>query len=129
MQRAQEPRGDLGQVGTDRARGLPHEVDRPQLERAHGGVVSIARRRRAEHDDRPWHVRHDVAERPEAIELRHVDVERDDLRVERLHLSDRLPPVTRRADDAELSRALDQLGDDLAHERAVVDDEHSRPLR
>jgi len=32
----------------------------------------------------------------------------------------------RRADDAELAGTVDDLADDAAHERAVVDDQHRR---
>jgi hypothetical protein len=91
--------------------------------------VAVARRRGAEHHDRSRRLAHDVAKRGEAVELRHVDVERHDLGVERPHLAERLTAVAGRPDDAELPRALDELRDDLAHERAVVDDEDGGALR
>ena len=65
-------------------------------------------------------------ERAEAVELGHLDVERDDVRLQRLHLLQRVEPVARGADDAKLAGALDELRDELAHEGAVVDDEHRR---
>ena len=57
----------------------------------------------AQHHDGARRLAHDVAERLQAVELRHVDVERDDVRIERVDLLERVVAVARRADDAELA--------------------------
>ena len=120
---------DAHEIEADRPGRLEHEVDRAQLERAKRRFVSAARRAGAQHHDGPRHLAHDVAERAQAVELRHVDVERHDVRLERMHLLQRVVAVARRADDGELTRALDDLRRQAPHEGAVVDDEDARELR
>ena len=113
------------EIEADRPRRLSHELHRAALERAQRHLVARARRRR-EHDDRARRLAHDALECAEAVELRHLDVERHDVGLERLHLQQRVDAVARGADHAKLVGALDELRDELAHEGAVVDDEHRR---
>src|SRR4051812_19580391 len=79
------------------------------------------RRRRAEHYHRPRRFAHNVAEGLNAIELRHVDVHRHKLRIERVHLAQGVLPIASRAYDAELARLLEDLRDEATHECTVVD--------
>src|SRR4029079_187228 len=104
----------------DRARRFEHEVDRTKLQRAQRGRLAAARRPGAQHDDGPRRGPTDALQRAAAVELRHVDVERDDVRIERLDLPQAVVTVPRGAGDLELARLLDDLRDHAPHERAVV---------
>ena len=66
----------------------------------------------------------------DAIHLRHVDVEKDDIGLEAVHYRDCLAAVAGFAHDHELGpRFLETAGDLLAHEALVVDDHGSRSGR
>ena len=125
-QRGEQRVGDAREVGADRARRLAHEIDRAELEAAEREVHAALRARGAQHHDGARRLAHDVAERLQPVELGHLDVERHDVRLERVDLPDGLVAVARRADDLEIRRAIDDLADDAPHERTVVDDQHRR---
>ena len=89
-------------------------------------IRAAIRARCAQHDDRPRRLAHDVAERLHAVELRHLDVERDDVRIERVDLPQRVESVARRTHHAKVGRRIHDLADQSPHEGAVVHDEDGR---
>jgi hypothetical protein len=119
-QRADEGIGDPGEVEADRPGRLTHEVHGAELEAAEREVDAALRRRGTEHHHRSRCLAHDVAERLNAVELGHLHVERDDVGIQGVDLLECVEAVAGRADDAELPRAVHDLRDETAHERAVV---------
>jgi hypothetical protein len=114
---------DTFEIEADRSGWFAHKVDGAKLQCTKSRVVSRMRRRGAEHHHRPRRFAHDVAQRLKAVELRHVDVHRHELRIERMNLLQRVDTVPRRAGDTKFARALENLRDQAAHKSAVVDDE------
>ena len=85
---------------------------------------------RAHDDDGPRRLGHDVADRAEPIELGHLEVHRDDVGRELVHLAHRVEAVARGGDDAERPVAAEDVGEDAPHQGAVVHDEDGGfPLR
>src|SRR5215216_459251 len=99
---------------------LDHEVLGAELDRLEH--LRLLAERRA-HDDLRGRVRgHDLRQGREPVLLRHRDVERDEVGLQRLELRERLDAVAGLADH--LVAALGQrIADHLAHEGGVVDDE------
>ena len=125
----EQPRGDRPHVAADRSRRLEHKIHGAQFQCPQGDFGTGRSGRGAEHHDRARCLAHDVPERVEAVQLRHVHVERDDVGIENLNLLQRVVPVARGAGNLELPRVGDDLGDDRAHERTVIDDEDARHAR
>jgi hypothetical protein len=65
----------------------------------------------------------------DAVELRHRQIERDDVRIELRDARERVVAVARGADDVDLAARAQQARQDLARERGVVDHEHARAPR
>ena len=85
---------------------------------------------RADDHDRSRRLRHDVADRGEPVELRHLKVHRDDVGLVLMHLADGVEPVPRGRDDLELAGPAQDVAEHAPHERAVVGHEDARsPLR
>ena len=74
--------------------GLQHEVDGPETQGFERFLGSLRRQRR-HHDHGARPLDHDAIETFEAAHLRHVNVERDDGRLELLELLQRLDAVAR----------------------------------
>ena len=88
---------------------------------------------RADDDDGPRRLGHDVADRAEPIGLGHLEVHRDDVGRELVNLAHRVEAVARGGDDAErpvAAGAAEDVGEDAPHQGAVVHDEDGGfPLR
>jgi len=108
-QRTQQPLRDANQIEADRARRLEDEIDRAELERLERRFVAGARRPGTQHHDRSRRLAHDIAERAQPIELRHVHVERNDVGIERVDLFERVVAIARRAGHGKLARAFNDL--------------------
>src|SRR3989449_7307443 len=78
-------------------------------------------------------LRHDVADRSQAIELGHLQVHRDHVGVELMDLAHRVESVARRRDHTELAgpgdalRAAQHIREHAPHQRTVVYDEDAGP--
>jgi hypothetical protein len=113
-------------------RRLGDDLDGTQLERAdrHRGPRSGVR---ADDDDGARRFRHDVADRAQPIELRHLEVEGDDVRLVQVNFADRIQPVARGRHDPELAgvriAAAEHVDQNATHERAVVGDDDGWPRR
>jgi hypothetical protein len=84
----------------------------------------------AHHHDRPGRLRHDVADGPEPVELRHLEIHRHDVGIELVDLAHRVEAVARRGDHPELEGSAQHVTQHAPHEGAVVHHEHARrPLR
>ena len=117
-----------GQVDAHRARRLAHELERTALERAQRHLISQIGTGGAQHHHRPRHLRHDLLESLQAVETRHLDVECHHIWLELADFLERLHAIPGCADDAKFSTRLHQLGDEPAHEGAVVDDQDGSTL-
>ncbi len=110
-------------VAKDVGRRLRDDFDRPQLQCPNGRLRPGAGMR-ADDDDGPRRFRHDVADGAEAIELRHLEIERHDVRLVLMDLPQRIQSVTRRRDHAEFARlriaATQHVDQHAPHQRAVV---------
>jgi len=56
--------------------------------------------------------------------LRHLEIERDDARVERGNLLERINAITGKTHHGEVGFRINHFVDELAHERAVIDNEN-----
>ena len=112
---------DRAQVGADVATGLGDEVHRAELERAEH-VVTLAVARDDDHRQRA--LGHQQAQEGEAVHLRHLEVEGDDVRQQVEGLAQRLLAVRGAADDLDHRVRLEHRADRLPVVGRVVDDEH-----
>ena len=126
-QRREDGSGMAGHVR--RRRRLGHDLDSAELERADRGRRA-GTGVRAHDDNRPRRFGHDVADRAQTIELRHLEVERDDVGIVLMDFADRVEPVACRRNDPKLSvvrfPATQHVDEHAAHQRAVIRDEHRR---
>ncbi len=99
------------------------DFHRAQLERANRGLRARPGVR-ADDDDRPRRLGHDVADGAQPIEPRHLEIECDDVGPVLVHFADRVETVARRGDDAKLG--AEDIDQHPAHQRAVVGDDHAR---
>ena len=72
----------LAHAALDIELGLGDEVDRAELERAQRDLRARVGQRR-DHDDRHRPQAHELFEKAQAVHLRHLDVERNDVGIER----------------------------------------------
>ena len=114
-------RGKFVDAQRDRACGLRHEVDGAEPQRFQRRLGAL-RGQRGHHDDRARALDHDAVETVEAVHLRHVDVERDDVGLEGLQLLQRFQPVAREL-HLEVGFLAENAPEQLAHQRGIVDDE------
>ena len=110
-------------------RRLADEIDGAEFKSAQRQVVAARFAAGGEHHDRTRHLAHDVAQHLQAVEARHLYVERDEVRVQCVHLPDRVESVLGFANDAEFVARPDQVHEDAPDEFAVVDDQHRPPIR
>src|SRR5690349_3248281 len=83
---------------------------------------------RAEYDHGHGRAAHDKTQGFEPIHTRHFQVQRDHIRMKFLNLLQRERAIHRRADDLDGRIALQNRGDQLPHERGIVDDKDSNAL-
>ena len=104
---------------------LGHAIERPDLKSGEGD----GRARRSQirdHDHRRRTQLHDLLKKVDAVHVRHLDIERDDVRIERLHLLARLERIGGLADDANLGILTEGVTDQGTHGRRIIDDEDAR---
>ena len=108
---------------------LRDDFDRPQLQCPNGRLRPGAGVR-ADDDDGPRRFRHDVADGAQAIELRHLEIERHDVRLVLMDLPERIESIARRRDNAKFARlriaAAQHIDQHAPHQRAVVRDDNGR---
>jgi hypothetical protein len=68
-----------------------------------------------DHDHRRRPQPHDLVEEFDAVHIRHLDIERHDVRVERLHCLARLERISRLADHFDFRIAQQSHADQTAH--------------
>jgi hypothetical protein len=129
--RAQLRRGQRAHLGTQLVRQAQqvhvalharfvHEVQRAQLQPAQGDVGPLAGQR-GQQQDRRGALAHDAAQRLQAVDPRHLHVQRDDRGAQREHLLQPVLAVDRGADHLDVGRVPQHPREGLAHERRVVD--------
>ena len=108
-------------------RRLGDAIDGADLHRIDGGR-GAAVRERGNHNDRQRPQPHHLLEEIEPVHLRHLDIERHDIRIERLDGLARLQRIGRLADDLNGGIGGERDADQRAHGRRIVDDENSDGL-
>jgi hypothetical protein len=112
----------VGQRAGDIDPGLRDEIDRAELQRAQRDV-SAALSQRRHHHDRHRPQPHQVLEERDAVHARHLDIERDHVRIELLDFLARRVRIAGRADHLDVGRAREHRGQKLAHQCGIVDHE------
>jgi hypothetical protein len=120
-----------GLGGAGRRGGLAHAVDRAQLQRAQGHL-GPGLGQAGDHDHRHRPQAHDLLEELDAVHVRHLDVEGDDVGVQGLDHAPGLERVAGGADHLDLGVTGQGGRDQAPHGGGVVDDEdanlgHQRP--
>ena len=104
-------------------RRLGDDLDRAQLERADRGGGARPRVG-ADDDDGERRFRHDVADRAQAVELRHLEIERHNVGLVLVDFADCVESIARRGHHAELavvrSAAAQDVDEHAPHQGAVV---------
>ena len=99
------------------------ERQRPQAD------FGAAARQRRDHDhDEVALLLQQQRQRRNAVELRHVDVEHDDVGVALLDPRHRFAPGAQRCDDSHVGLGIDPARQQAAHDDGVVDDHHADRL-
>ncbi|PAV70594.1 hypothetical protein WR25_01976 [Diploscapter pachys] len=118
--RLDQPRQIVAQAAAERLLGLFVAIERPQFERADRRFRALAGQRR-QHDDGHGAQAHDLFEEVEAVHPRHLDIERDDVGVERLdHLARGHRPVGG-ADDLDIRILRQAVRHHRPHRRRIID--------
>src|SRR5688572_32263920 len=125
-QRVEQPIAERIGVQALVRRRLAYEVDGAQLEGAQGEVIAVRLAGGGQHNDGPRRLAHDVAEHLQAVESRHDDVERHEVRAQRMDLPDRVETVLGLAGDEKLATRLEQV-DQYAPDESTVVDHQDRP--
>ena len=63
--------------------------------------------------------------RCDPIELGHDDVHHDDIRLQRVHLLERLDPVLRLTDDVDVRHEIEEGAEAVPHDRVIVNDQNA----
>src|SRR5512138_2013595 len=113
------------QVNADRSRRFAHKIHRAELEGAHRRFVQVCGIGSTDDDHRKRHFTHDSPECGESVHPRHRNVERDNVRRERSYLLQCLDTVSSSPYDAIIIAELNDLGDESAHESAIIDYQHT----
>ena len=102
---------------------LEDHVDGAGLERLHQRLGALLGQRGAHHHgDRP--LRHQLAQEGDAVHARHLDIQRDHVGHFGLDAPRGDERIGRGADHRDVRIAAEHLGQRLAHDRRVVDDQH-----
>ena len=102
--------------------GLGHAVKCAQLERLQRDVGPLLRER-TDHHDFNTTKREQERKRLEPRDLRHFHIKRDHIRAQPRGFEYRLAPVGRGAHDFDLRRRLEQVGQQAADQRRIVNDQ------
>ena len=86
-------------------------------------------RHRAHDDHRQRMVRHQLAQEGQAVHARHLDVERDHVRLVLQDQVARDERIRREADHLHVRLGLERVGEHPPHDRGIVDDEDARLRR
>ena len=100
-------------------------LDRQSLE---GQILARARMVR-DHDNRRRTQPHQLFEEVEAGHLRHLDIERDDIGIERLDRIARFERIRGFAHDFDVGRDRERMRDQLPHAARIIDDENPMLLQ
>jgi len=113
--------GDRGvaELFADAHLRLEDDVDRAELQRAHGQLARRLGEARADHD-RQRRLVHQLAQKGQPVHARHFQIEDDHVGTARLHLGHRDQRIGRGGDG---HRRSEQRGHDLADDGGVVDHE------
>jgi hypothetical protein len=103
---------------------LGDEVAGAELQGTKRGIRA-ARRQGRDHDHRHRPERHHLFEKGEAVHMRHLDVQGQNVRIELLDQLARLQRILAGADHLHLAVALEELGEQLADQCGIVDDQGS----
>ena len=104
------------------AGGLGDVVGGAERQRPQADLGVAARQRRGHDDDEVALLLQQQRQRRDAVELRHVDVEHDDVGIGALELSTASRPVRSDADDRHVRLGVDPARQQAAHDHRVVDD-------
>jgi cell division protease FtsH len=115
---------NAGNVGGHAVELLGHIIHRPELQRLQRFPGALLRER-AHHQNRDRMQVHDPAERVQPVHARHLDIQRDHVRVQLGNLLDGLLAVARRGDHGHPRILVEHGRERLAHERGVVHHEHA----
>ena len=124
---AQKIFADALHVEVDAARRLRDKINRAELERFQSAVGPFARFG-ADDDDGPRIRRHDLRGGLEPINVGHVDVHRDDIGLERFRECHSFTAIFCLADDLQHLIRTDDVLENFAHERRVIDDQNAKFL-
>jgi hypothetical protein len=105
-------------------RGFLHQRNGAQLQRFDGDPT-IDGARAHQHDPRRTRHLGQAAQHAEPVELRHHQIERDDVGLQGRALLERVEPVPRDTGDFDARRCRQHLAQHLARERRVIDDQHA----
>ncbi len=99
--------------------GFPDAIEGPDLERGERRLRA-AMRHGGDHDDRHGAKPHDLLEKFQAVHIRHLDVERDDIGIELFDRLARFQRIARLADDVDVRVGTQDGADQSAHRREVM---------
>jgi hypothetical protein len=106
-------------------RGLWNVVGGTERERLQADFRVAARQRRRHDDDEVALLLQELGKRGQSIDIRHLDVEDDDVRIDTGELIDRLAAGAQRRDRLETGFFVDPARDQTADNDRVVDDHHT----
>ncbi len=107
--------------------GLRHAIERTAIERIQCGLRA-RRGQRADHNDRERLLGKERLQGGQTVHVRHLHVEREDVRLKGLDLLQGLPAVNGRADDRHVRGILNRRAQQLAHHHRIVDHQDANLL-
>ena len=102
---------------------LGHAVERAHFHRADGNIRGLVRQR-GDHHHRHRPQPHDFLQKIQPVHMRHFDVERDDIRLQRLDGGARLVGVGGLADHLDLRIGAQCGGNQAPHGGRIIDDDN-----
>src|SRR4029077_13691647 len=103
---------------------LSNKIDGTQRQGFERGVCAFLGMR-TENDNRRWPAAHDQTQRLHPIHARHFEVQRDYVRVQLLDFLQRERAVHGRTNDLDRWISFEDRGNELPHERGIIDDQDS----
>src|SRR5882762_2495670 len=119
--------GNFLQTASSRILGLGEKIDGAERETFQSGVATLLRMS-AEENDRQGSAPHDETQGLHTVHPGHLQIERDDIRLQLFNFLQSEGAVHGRADNFDRRFAREDRGDQLAHEGGVIDDENSDAL-